>query len=1306
MPQKGPFSFSNEPFLWLQNAPSLPILSNIHQDNQGLKTETKNSRDEKVNVPSNYMNHTAIAEYLEHLQYANLTRYGSYTLNLLNEEHVDSNTVDTVLHFSDRFSKNLTARNLNTNAGINIDQKVNTTNYIKLQPTLAVSPTGYPNADEYITAIKNNDIFLPVNSFTQFYNQPVFQGSLGLVTDEGEMEKPDSSTAFTLNILSMHDDDMTTVDNISNPASKTYTDTTTTKPGSDSVFNSLCSWELILHFDTDDFTPTDNLGQIKYGWEPNIPGYNFISSDPNIQFKLPQAVQDAPNKKLADLSPCSYGETIDSSLSIIRRPPELRFPSELIALGLAALLTGALGGIIGLGVGFGAFLSAMSGITRFIASIKRARVAAALKDAFVRSVYIKRGFGGHDKILLQVGANGPFVYDVEAAIYKYSNTPLLKPKIRKYVKTNTIPELSIFPVVEEVRQLKDLFTANVFPGMGGIEKQSLNIVNSDGLIINKLPPEGGLVEFNDKIYVAKLPSWELLDNTNIPIPVLCQNNVLSLDLNRLDSMCLILGTRAYNYFQVGNTVQTLSGTEYVVKARGKILKNKKEYTVLEFSDGKPSAGQEIILKPEEDYNIIIWSDKESDHYNSRNTATPTGNTLFPKGVYGSATPVINSTTYSNQLQVNDVPTIFDIFNNQECNVKPNNRITLFSASSKYVDRIETRKADRDFAYNLGISDIVTDNNKDEAGTVLQRLGPGPEHAHTAGYSYNIYNILDPKDRLSSNYIYVTKDNNDSTVFNTSQGHGGSPWENISKNRSKRLEVPVTRDTVSPDNFQHLLNNVHNNGPDSPNIVELNSLDFAGIDDNGYLCVEGDYEFSYAYDLGVAIGKDATTPLSFGNSASTFILSRLKFLDQQDAKFDEDTLYKNMSIEFLKNLINNLPEDAAACFSASDYKAANQAKKCQKFNARNELSNLTNERNQLLNILDTVGIIYEPETYNVIYTPYGNAQIRYHGTITFNYTDDFEPIKILSLGSATADESYWINIDPHQKCKTSRDSSIKILVEANYTCFPTSAVVNNELGVVPVIDRDAQNICPTDALQFSSPELIFDTASPNFDYKIQENEIARQKVEYYNKYGIEADQWKEITFPGPRKADGGGTATRTFFIRPGTNSTDILVEVTEKYLVPNEDFFQQYTGSKRDNYNTAYHEYSGKVKDIIPAFVLESDDLVCRSKVIPRKLRLLDTHYERYGYDYNGNLEKLLPDSGPGGPFTNVFSLWHCLDTNQKKHVPVPDYFKIKNEMIIRAYFGSKDNLEHVDNLDDSKDPFEWIPYEYHPDYITDVQDVF
>ena len=129
--------------------------------------------------------------------------------------------------------------------------------------------------------------------------------------------------------------------------------------------------------------------------------------------------------------------------------------------------------------------------------------------------------------------------------------------------------------------------------------------------------------------------------------------------------------------------------------------------------------------------------------------------------------------------------------------------------------------------------------------------------------------------------------------------------------------------------------------------------------------------------------------------------------------------------------------------------------------------------------------------------------------------------------------------------------------------------------------------------------------------------------------------------------------------------------------------------------------SGNVIDIIPDNVLNADNITCRPQVIPRKLRKLDTHYDSYRSDFNGNLTKALPSGGPGGPFTNIFGLWHCIDTEERKYINVPDYFKIKNEMIYRCYFGSQDNLEHVEDLDDSKDPFEWIPYEYHPEYANE-----
>ena len=305
---------------------------------------------------------------------------------------------------------------------------------------------------------------------------------------------------------------------------------------------------------------------------------------------------------------------------------------------------------------------------------------------------------------------------------------------------------------------------------------------------------------------------------------------------------------------------------------------------------------------------------------------------------------------------------------------------------------------------------------------------------------------------------------------------------------------------------------------------------------------------------------------------------------------------------------------------------------------------------------------------------------------------------------------------------SPSSSIKILVEARYVCFPTSAVVAGELGVIPQLDDDAQNICPSQTASFNTTDLQFESAGNVFTYKFQENEISRQKVKYFEKYGIKSNEWEEATFPGPALAGGGGTATRSFFIRPDRNSTDMLVEVTEKYLVP-ENYFRRTIGleeilnlilvllslnlkmkirlgtkffvrrSMQEDKNRE-KQYTGnwisglrgKVIDIIPDDVLNGENMVCRPQVIPRKLRKLDPHYHAYRSDFNGNLTPSLPRIGPGGPFTNILGLWHCIDTEDKKHVDVPDYFKIKNEMIYRSYFGSKDNIEHVDELNDSKDP--------------------
>lgn len=1229
--------FRSDPFFTLTSLRNnQAIVSNVAFDDQQMKLNKTRRK------PSDFLQHKAIAQYLLDLQKYNQTSTGFYTLYLLNQEHVESNGIDTVLHFSDRFSKHLAPRNYNTNYAINKDQKVNTTNYIKLQPTLALPDSQYQNTDEYISAIKNNDIFLAVNNFVKFFNQPLFMGSVQETDPPGTMAKPESQISVGLNIEVFNEYDMTNLDVVSELDSKTDYDATTLKQASDSIFNSLCSWEIILHTDTDGFSSTDSLGQINYGWEPHIPGYNFISDDINIKNKLPKSVIDAPNQCLNDLSTCYYDQNTEKEFTFSPLKTSVRFPSEVILMGIAGALLAATSGVMGalastLAAGF-----AFAGIVRFLGSLRQAAVTEQLNQAFVRSVYTDRGYGGSDKILLNIGVNGPITYDLEASIYKYSNTPLLKRKVRKYIKTSQIKELSRFDVIS-ISSLEDFLTPYEFEDTSKLEYSEDG--KPVGLKINEditIKPNM-LVQILGVFYVSSVNEWEILDNTNIPLHILTYNNLLGLDIEQYNKMIMIPGTRAYNYFEVDQVINSESGGSYQISAKGKAIKNNIEYTILQFYDLAPNDGDSIFIDDKENNNIIVWTDKESDRYNCKTSTSKINNTLFPQATYGNSTPVIQSEFLSNQLKQNDVPSIYDIFNNQECNVKPTNRIEIFSTENEYADIIEPRKAEVNFAYNLGAYD---------APDILQGLTSGPTHQLTAGYSYNLYNILDPKNRLSSNFIHMKSEDDDSGI-----------------------------------DFSYLLSNIHNNGPDSPNIVELNNSTFSGIANSGYIVVEGDYELGYATSL--------------ENGTVENIMERLSFLDSE--VITSAVGLDNMTIYELKEKILQLPEDDIGCITSEFYSKP----KCPKFTAELELSKLINEKNTLLNVLDSLGVIYN-SNYKILYNPL-NDDIIPHKTINLNYKGQNYPT---TIQETIDNDRYWINIDPEQWCKTSRDSSIKILVEAKYTCWPSTSIVAGNLGSIPALDRDAQNICPTETKSGESRNVEFESAGNVFTYRFPDQEINRQKQRYATKYGIPLNQWEELVFPGPFNISKDFDATRSFFIRPGENSRDIYIEVKETYLVPTKEYYMAYIAnpnleeadeeegptSTTNLYKYAYGEYSGKVKDIIPDKVLNSSAMVCRSKVIPRKLRAVDTAYTKYRTDANGNYVETLPSVGPGGPFTSNIALWHCLKNNTYNHTTIPDYFKIKNEMIYRSYFGSTDNIEHIDNTMNSLDPFEWIPYEYHPGF--------
>lgn len=1340
--------FKTDPFFRLTDTSNHPIIANLYDSS--LKYG-------KTNLTSQNKNLQSLISYLDQ---QNVATPGSHQLFLLNREHVEANGMDTVLYFSDRFSKYLSPRNMSSRYGIAKNQNPNTTNYILLGPTLCTTPEEYDktstlvndyNRDVAAQALRNNDIFLPTNSFTKVYNQPLF---LGPTPPEQEglapIIKPESSFSVSLNIEIIDDEDMINLDVIKNTANKTDVHAYKDKPRADNPFNSLCSWELILDIGARDFKETDSLGSIAYGEHPRIPGYNFITTDPGIVNKLPISVLNAPNQNINDFSTCYYNKEIDKDLSPLKTPNELRFPTAQILMGLSlTAAVGAAGSLLGVVVSFQAIKSAFASITQFLGGLIRRRVQDQLQTVFEKSLYTQRSYGGKDKILLHVGSNNPVVYDLEASIYKYKNTPILRKKVRKYIKPNDqfYPDLGKFKIVKSVVSIKDLFDYLEFDDTSGLSRETYKInkltytsLKPQGLRINSTTviKEDDIVLYDDELWVAHGDkAWDVLDSTNVPFSQLAKNNMAGLlflsnveyptiragteptkegekivkDAIKYD-IALIEGTRAYNYFDINRLVSCTNGNRYHIKGKGKIIKDNIEYTAIQFAFfGEPPEGSEIFLRPEDNPNILVWSDRESDHFDTNQTPINVKSNIFPKGTYGIGTPMIESSYLSDQSVQNDTRTIFDIFNNQESNLKPHNKVHVYPYNENliYGAMVAYSGISPNYSETLGVVDIG-DINEPKRHGVLQGL-PSSSRPLTAGYAYNIHDLLKKQEEQKrSEYIHIKYENDNSDI-----------------------------------NFETWTENFYNN-PDSTkgNILELKNQTFKSLDENyGYVVVDGDYELSYATSLktfkGITYTKSGSAPLSHGETVSA-ILRRLAYLDNiypGDAVSDQG--FERMTIPELESTLDGLQEDKPECFSAQYYGSVSNS--CVKTFARRCLSALYAEKNVLMELLEKIGIVYN-NSYRIIYDPnFANSVIVPHKEITLFTTGDGSSSYPFSItDEKDREDIYWINIDTEQECKTSRDASIKILSKAKYVCWPSTAVVAGDLGVIPSIDNTVQNFCPSESDNAQGDGVEFFREGANvFTYVMSDDFVLSEMARYQQIYGIDPEDWEEMVFPGRASIGGFETVTRSFFVRPDRHTADIFVEVTETYFVPSEIYFAKFIGRKdiadyltavkanNQNqagnpgavqnplpdkpdipYGQAYGEYTGKVRKIIPSGVIDNinqNNLICRSKVIPRKLKRTDTHYDRYKVDFNGNLIEALPSQGPGGPYTSNLEFWHCwYQTGDRLQFnPIlPTYIKLTNEMIYRCYFGSYDNAEHNSPYEDSKEAFEWIPYEYDPQWPPPV----
>lgn len=291
--------------------------------------------------------------------------------------------------------------------------------------------------------------------------------------------------------------------------------------------------------------------------------------------------------------------------------------------------------------------------------------------------------------------------------------------------------------------------------------------------------------------------------------------------------------------------------------------------------------------------------------------------------------------------------------------------------------------------------------------------------------------------------------------------------------------------------------------------------------------------------------------------------------------------------------------------------------------------------------------------------------------------------ITSINYAINPYRYWIHIDPEQLCTLNDELSVKVLKEIRMESVPISQV-NNE----GITQDSASHIVPVTSFHgipsgvHNMSGVYMDTTGLIYSYKMGETTISDAKKEWST--GVTWGSGEE-TFTYGRLTDSGDS--KKLMISRLDSPKDMLVMTEETYIRPS---------------GTAGRK-TGRVKDLID--LDNQNTIYLKFRNIPRKLKSIDSEdFERYIYNRNGNLVRSTAPMSSVGKIENNFTCWHCVDSSGV-FTGLPPYYQAANEMRYRAFFGSSDGIENKNTLFlDTKEDWEWIPYEYYSESFSGVQE--
>jgi len=1274
-------------------------------------------------------------------------------LYLINQDYIQNNKYNFSLTFSDHASKynTLFDENKINPSGINRKQEIIRDNHV-ICPT--ITATGFNDIEStiYKNIIRTNKLNISNNFFSKFKNLSLFKTRIPEETaQEGAPPNVknlgptyDSSMTFTLNIAVLDEsEEMRVYDNVINNEFMTNFTSTNNQKTSSSIYNSLCSWELILHTgkknkykasitnDLFSFGTSDVLGLLDYSAEPQFPGYNFISyfpsgenpSNPYISYfdsfpsgvsLIPRVNQNAPYLYINDSTLCQSAENILSGASARVQPP--RFPIESLLLIVAGMMAGAVTGtLVGLmGSLLYGFDAGWQGLYDYFYSLREARE----REGRIREIYIPDydhySFGSPEKALLNVSKDGGIWYKLEAAIFKYKNTPALGGNKYKFIrlKRGNIPLFSEFDyeLVRSVGQLVDSDILSVPPSLTPTPTPTPTpTVSGPPPTPTATPtPTPTPVPREQARLIAEALKNNQAKTAQIDCSISYQKSFFDWDLfDKIEKKRIVMinGSLANNIFHIGDNIpfynagdrdSTTEPAKAKILNKALIVKNNKQYTVLELD---PEPEGDTDTKDLSNFSILGCNGDTllvfKDHVSNLNE-DPFGvwgleksplvseppdikHSAIGLGSYGDGSPFTNKDFLSYKLQQNKLYTIYEIFNNNN-NDKIKQAIVNLKLSDTNTKIVGSAAGFYGYGYtNRELSELFQDkynNIIDTPGQVTGGL------SSSDALAYILYQLTNTTSNINVNgYTFMflkSASFADNEIFKDTeldaQGNSQTVYRNFG-------EIIVPEDLVK-----------------KPMIEKISDADIVLINNRLAQIESRTYNSTIEDKLGDTSDEQKTKDII--DHGSIYYLQ--KHLDELSN--DPLECYKKKTIN-LNGTVN--PEKILA--------------KCPQKRTHKALNDLYTERSTLLQVL---------EINNA--TSKGIVPLQKF-SVSGNTTTAGTPGPIYVSLNDVNQNLYWINIDPKQSCSIAEEMCPKVLKSTTYNCIP--------LTETTLFIHANNNIC-ADFLAMQNTkiedggEVNIEMTNPfgnyyrGYKYSVPTSVIESQKTAIQTKYPS-VFGWTEFV------------RHRTFNINTDKNldgiwngPRDIQVKVEEVYYIglPEHMMSTSFTPANTDSSADIQTVPGiGECKPNGPGglggfglltaqnsrvpftrlyniFNLDNTNaLKIQFRKIPRQIRGVDLSNTVYRYGKAGPYRQTNYGNPPSpteldivsgeGSLNNDFYIWKCVEkdivTKQARaSTSLPEFLQLQNEMAFRAFYGSLDGIENKSRIMESLYAWELIPYEY------------